>query len=105
MLGSRLVHETLPRLEDTADLSGWDFLQDLDVEVDLGIDNCSLPQATGPALSSHERVKEKNRQAQKRARQRQKVCTFLRMQPLAAQHAWRSSEALESVGTVTDHRT
>jgi len=52
------------------DSTNWDFLPGL--ELDLGPDILSLP-ALRPQPTSNERLKEKNRKAQQRARQKKKV--------------------------------
>lgn len=58
-----------------AGLSSWDFLQELDFALDTNR-NSLLPQKQPKqtANASSEVLKEKNRQAQKRARQKKKVC-------------------------------
>lgn len=53
------------------ELPSWDFLESLDVEAS-NTDNFRLPESA-KAEQAKERLKEKNRQAQKRARQRNKV--------------------------------
>ena len=57
----------------SADLSSWDFLQDLEFGVDLATDDKAQPQTLKPQLTSSERVREQNRKAQQRARQKKKV--------------------------------
>ncbi len=59
----------------SADLSSWDFLQDLDLDfgVDQATDNKAQPQALTSQLTSTERVREQNRKTQQRTRQRKKV--------------------------------
>ncbi len=52
------------------DSTNWDFLQGL--EFDSGPDVLSLP-VSRPRPTSNERLKEKNRKAQQRARQKKKV--------------------------------
>ena len=52
------------------DSTNWDFLQGL--EFDSGPDTLSLP-VSRPHPTSNERLKEKNRKAQQRARQKKKV--------------------------------
>ncbi|DBA92184.1 TPA: hypothetical protein ACH3X1_015897 [Trebouxia sp. C0004] len=56
----------------SADLSSWDFLQDLDFGVDLAADGTAQAQAVETQLTSTERVREQNRKAQQRARQKKK---------------------------------
>lgn len=58
----------------SADLSSWDILQDLEFLGNPAASNV-MPAAEGVQSqpSSKERLKEKNRQAQKRARQKKKV--------------------------------
>jgi len=57
----------------SADLSSWDFLQDLDFGVDLATDGKAQSQTLKTQLTSTERVREQNRKAQQRARQKKKV--------------------------------
>ncbi len=54
-------------------LVGWDFLEQLEVGVDLNINGDTVLQAGQAALGSNERLKDKNRRAQKRARDKKKV--------------------------------
>ena len=57
---------------DSPHLNSWDFLPDLDLGLELN--EALLPQApTNTASGSSERVKEKNRRAQRRFRERAKV--------------------------------
>ena len=56
----------------SAGLSSWEFLQDLEVVSDPSADNVLSPHEP-MASSSSARLKEKNRLAQKRARQKKKV--------------------------------
>ncbi len=57
----------------SADLSSWDFLQDLEFGVDLATDGKAQSQTLETQLTSTERVREQNRKAQQRARQKKKV--------------------------------
>ena len=57
----------------SADLSSWDFLQDLEFGVDLAIDDKAQFQTLKTQLTSSERLREQNRKAQQRARQKKKV--------------------------------
>ena len=75
MLSSDPFSDLTPGLNTASgDLSNWDFLQDLDFGVDLDFDNNALSQAERSQPTSKERIKEQNRKAQQRARQRKKVC-------------------------------
>ncbi len=80
MLASDLLSDLGPVPESNlADLSNWDFLQDLDFGCALEQGNNAEAQVEGPQLTagtqptSNERLKEKNRKAQQRARQKKKV--------------------------------
>lgn len=57
----------------SSELSGWDFLPDLDLFPEPDNIAYSVPQAVGSGLASSDNTKEKNRLAQKRFRQRKKV--------------------------------
>lgn len=57
----------------STDLSNWDFLQDLDFLQDPDPDDNAVFQAAKPEVTTNERLKEKNRKAQQRARQKKKV--------------------------------
>ncbi len=57
----------------SADLSSWDFLQDLEFGVDLATDGKVQLQTLKTQPTSTERVREQNRKAQQRARQKKKV--------------------------------
>ena len=56
------------------DLASWDILQDLDFLGDPAINELMPAEPVRVETSSQERLKEKNRQAQKRTRQKKKVC-------------------------------
>ena len=60
-------------LNPSAQLSSWDFLQDLDLVPEPDHILPSLTQSAKPGLASLDNTKEKNRLAQKRFRQRKKV--------------------------------
>lgn len=72
MLALDPLEELDAALPPSADLSSWDFLQDLDFGHDLDLHN-DLSVAAGPQATATERVKERNRKAQQRFRQRKKV--------------------------------
>ena len=57
----------------SADLSSWDFLQDVDLAFDHNLYAANAASTSVTDTYSKERLKEKNRQAQKRARQRKKA--------------------------------
>ena len=61
--------------DPSAELSNWDFLQDLEMVAAPDQFVPSMPQAAGTGLVSSDNTKEKNRLAQKRFRQRKKVHT------------------------------
>lgn len=95
MLASDLLSDLEPVPESNlADLSNWDFLQDLDFGCVLEQGNNVGAQAKGPQLTagtqptSNERLKEKNRKAQQRARQKKKE----RSQTIEAQLAETTSQ-------------
>lgn len=67
MYGVDTAHESASTAPDLS----WDFIDGLDVNVPI-TDNFLLPEAAKVAAAK-ERLKEKNRQAQKRARQKNKV--------------------------------
>ncbi|KAL0031337.1 hypothetical protein WJX79_004570 [Trebouxia sp. C0005] len=85
---------------DASDLSNWDFLQDLDFGCVLEQGNNANGQVEGPQLTagpqptSNERLKEKNRKAQQRARQKKKE----RSQTIEAQLAETTKIKMEDVG-------
>ncbi len=66
----------------SADLTAWSFLEDLDAGFDPVVDDLALQQPAGPKSTNQEKSKEKNRIAQKRFRQRKKVCHFQRCRAL-----------------------
>ena len=68
-----MTQQICSELESLSGLASWDFLEDLEVRVDLNINGGTVPQDGKAVLSSNERLKEKNRRAQKRARDRKKV--------------------------------
>lgn len=72
MFASEVLPDIPQAGSDVAELTTWDLLQDLDFG---GVDNSSLPQGSSGIIpaSSSERLKEKNRKAQKRFRERKKV--------------------------------
>lgn len=57
----------------STELSGWDFLTDLDLVPEPDNIAFPVPQAAASGLASSDKNKEKNRLAQKRFRQRKKV--------------------------------
>ncbi len=74
MLASTAFDELDAQAASTsADLSSWDFLQDLEFGVDLATDGKAQSQTLKTQLTSTERVKEQNRKAQQRTRQKKKV--------------------------------
>lgn len=75
MFASEVLSEMPQAGSDVAELTSWDLLN----ELDFGDGNSTLPQgpADTVAASSSERLKEKNRKAQKRFRERKKVRTVL----------------------------
>ena len=59
---------------NSTELTTWDFLQDLEFGPEPDAAIFSVPQSgTGVKSSNSERLKEKNRKAQKRFRERKKV--------------------------------
>ncbi|KAL0048944.1 hypothetical protein WJX82_002927 [Trebouxia sp. C0006] len=56
----------------SADLTAWSFLEDLDAGFDPVVDDLALQQPADPKSTNQEKLKEKNRIAQKRLRQRKK---------------------------------
>lgn len=66
----------------SAGLTAWNFLEDLDVGFDSVVDDLALQQPANPQTTNQERIKEKNRIAQKRFRQRKKVCHYQRCRDL-----------------------
>lgn len=58
------------------DPTNWGFLEDLDF--DVGLDSIPSLMAARPQMSSSERLREKNRRAQQRARQKKKVVRVAR---------------------------
>ncbi len=63
-----------PELESASDeLSSWDFLQDLDAGFNLRVEDMHLPQPAMLGSAKHERLKEQNRVAQKRARDKRRA--------------------------------
>ncbi|DBA92181.1 hypothetical protein WJX77_001073 [Trebouxia sp. C0004] len=95
MLASDLLSDLGPVPESNlADLSNWDFLQDLDFGCVLEQGNNAETQVGGTQLiagiqpTSNERLKEKNRKAQQRARQKKKE----RSQTIEAQLAETTSQ-------------
>lgn len=56
----------------SADLSAWNFLEELEAGFDPVVDDMALQQPANPHTTNQERIKEKNRLAQKRFRQRKK---------------------------------
>lgn len=72
MLAMEPLEELDAALPPSADLSSWNFLQDLDFGHDLELHD-ELSPAAGPQVTASERVKERNRKAQQRFRQRKKV--------------------------------
>ena len=60
----------------SADLSAWNFLEELEAGFDPVVDDMALQQPANPHTTNQERIKEKNRLAQKRFRQRKKVCQY-----------------------------
>ena len=73
MFASGPTHGVEDLANPSAELSNWDFLQDLDFVPEPDTFVTSLPQETASDLSASTTIKEKNRQAQKRFRQRKKV--------------------------------
>ena len=74
MLASTAFDELDAQAASTsADLSSWDFLQDLEFGVDRATDGKAQSQTLKTQLTSTERVREQNRKAQQRARQKKKV--------------------------------
>ncbi|KAL3162038.1 hypothetical protein ABBQ38_009107 [Trebouxia sp. C0009 RCD-2024] len=71
MFASEVLPDIPQAGSDLAELSTWDLLQDLDFG---GVGNSSLPQGSSGIIpaSSSDRLKEKNRKAQKRFRERKK---------------------------------
>jgi len=69
----KLTQQMCSELESSSGQASWDFLEDLEVGVDLNANGGSVPQDGEAVLSSNERLKEKNRRAQKRARDKRKV--------------------------------
>ena len=81
---SMFAAEALPELSlassDAPQKTGWDFLQDLDFGLQPELVGCSPPETSvTTAGNSSERLKEKNRKAQKKFRERRKarVCRAL----------------------------
>ncbi len=58
----------------SADLTAWNFLEALDAGFEPVVDDLVLQQPANPHTTNQEKIKEKNRIAQKRFRQRKKVC-------------------------------
>ncbi|DBA68459.1 hypothetical protein WJX79_009497 [Trebouxia sp. C0005] len=72
----------------SAGLTAWNFLEDLDVGFDSVVDDLALQQPANPQTTNQERIKEKNRIAQKRFRQRKKE----RSETIEAQLATTTSQ-------------
>ena len=66
----------------SADLTAWSFLEDLDAGFDPVVDDLALQQPADPKSTNQEKLKEKNRIAQKRLRRRKKVCQYQRCKAL-----------------------
>ena len=75
------------------DLSSWYNSQDLDFLGDPGIDELMPAEPVRVEIDNQERLKEKNRQAQKRTRQRQKVCPCMLAASIQLQHETNRSIA------------
>ena len=74
MFASEMPPEIPQTDSASAELTTWAFLQDLDFEQEPDVGVFSLPQGSADIqTSSSERLKEKNRKAQKRFRERKKV--------------------------------
>ena len=73
MFATDVSSDTLEVDGNLPELASWDFLQSLDFELEPELAGCPLPQSAVTVTSSSERLKEKNRKAQKKFRERKKV--------------------------------
>ena len=74
MYATEASSDVLPADSNSAELTTWDFLQDLDFGLQPEPNAPSLPPGSdGVGIRSAERLKEKNRKAQQRMRQRNKA--------------------------------
>ena len=105
MFASEMLPDIPQAGSDLAELTTWDFLQDLDFG---GVGDSALPlgsSATTPATNA-ERLKEKNRKAQKRFRERKKVrMTFVNTKVLTLLCRAFLHVLSVFVGTDTDDRS
>lgn len=84
------------------DLLSWDFLQDLDFDVDQATDGKAQAQVLRSHFTSTERVREQKRKAQQRARQKKKVGRERHARDHSCQPL--SSSPCVCLGTISKHR-
>ena len=109
MFAPDLPTDILQAESNSPELTSWDFLQDVDFGLEPELGGSSQPQVSAKGtVSNSERLKEKNRKAQKRFRERKKARTLVRQQDLKKASClalYRVDTCCFAEGTSTHYRS